>query len=427
MQKQHTVLIISPVLPYPPNDGGRLRTYKLCEALSEKYDFILIAPASDKEAEERKNSSKRFILDAVLVPKYGSSQSLGLCPNLAQKTKNKINDWMNLWQGMPSFSADPAMSQAIKRTLKDKSINLVQVEHLYSVQYLSLAEGMPKIVSAHNVETVRSQGFLGQRPTYARNRIIDHIDNFLIRLKSPIRNRRIQRIEANLNDLSDACIAVSEEDSHVLERLNPGLKIVTVPNGVDIDYFTPNADSFHDPTIVFSGHMGYYPNEDAVLYLHKDILPSVRSQIPNIKTIIVGKEPSPNILKLAIEDRSINVTGFVEDVRPYLRPDAVYVVPLRYGSGTRLKVLEAMAMEMAVVSTSIGCEGIDVEHNANIIIEDSPNAYAAAIIRLLKYAEQRKRLAKAGRQLVLQKYDWNIVAKPLDELYRRMLSHDGNR
>ncbi|HGE72140.1 TPA: glycosyltransferase, partial [Candidatus Poribacteria bacterium] len=191
-------------------------------------------------------------------------------------------------------------------------------------------------------------------------------------------------------------------------------------NGVDTDYFKPMDMKEDESQIVFVGSMDWQPNEDAVLYFCDQIFPLIKSDIPNVKFYIVGSNPTERVLKLKNIDGVI-VTGLVDDVRSYMSQSAVFVVPLRIGGGTRLKILQALAMKKAVVSTSIGCEGLGLKHNEHLLISDDPIEFAKSVTLLIKDRELRYGLGEKGRKLVEDQYDWKAISMKLDALYRKAI------
>jgi glycosyltransferase involved in cell wall biosynthesis len=218
------------------------------------------------------------------------------------------------------------------------------------------------------------------------------------------------------------CVCVSVEDQAKLASICPGIETEVIPNGVDLDYFKPEAIDQDRVNLVFTGSMDWQPNEDAVLYFCNHILPLIRAELPEIEFYIVGSNPSERVLRLR-ELKGVVVTGSVEDVRPYIADASVYVVPLRIGGGTRLKILQALAMRKAVVSTSIGCEGLNLQPDDHLLVADEPQPFAAHVIRLAKDRPFRDRLGRNGGVLVQKKYNWDIIVKRLDLAYRRLASN----
>ncbi len=193
--------------------------------------------------------------------------------------------------------------------------------------------------------------------------------------------------------------------------------VFEVPTGVDTEFFTTSGKESIDPhNVVFTGSMDWLPNEDAIRYYTEQILPIVRRSIPNATLTVVGRNPYPSLLELSRQDPSIVVTGRVEDVRPYMERAAAYVVPLRIGGGTRLKIFEAMAMEKPIVSTTIGAEGLPVTDGRELRIADTPETFAASVVDLLTNREGAKQLGQEAARVVREKFGWNGVAKRFAEI-----------
>jgi glycosyltransferase involved in cell wall biosynthesis len=232
--------------------------------------------------------------------------------------------------------------------------------------------------------------------------------------------RSFMGYESRICRYFDMCICVSAQDQKELASLCPGTAIEVVPNGVDPDYFRPGETEEDETRLVFTGSMDWHPNEDAVLYFCERIFPLIRAELPEIKFYIVGSNPTDRVLKLrGIE--GVIVTGSVEDVRPYIASAAVYIVPLRIGGGTRLKILQALAMKKAVISTSIGCEGLDLQQDKHLLVADEPRQFAARTVQLIRDRSMRSRLGDDGKALVQERYDWDVIARKLELVYRRLI------
>jgi glycosyltransferase involved in cell wall biosynthesis len=211
-------------------------------------------------------------------------------------------------------------------------------------------------------------------------------------------------------------LAVSDADRDTLQRLYGPLRspVAVVPTGVDTTYFAPPPADPRHTHLVFTGSMDWLPNEDGMLFFVREVLPLIRQLEPAVTLSIVGRAPTPAIERLASES-GIEVTGRVDDVRPHIARGAVYVVPLRIGGGTRLKIFEAMAMAKAVVSTTIGAEGLPVRDGEHLRIADTPRAFADAVLHLLQHDAERERLGRQARQLVVDRYDWAAAATELEK------------
>jgi glycosyltransferase involved in cell wall biosynthesis len=197
-----------------------------------------------------------------------------------------------------------------------------------------------------------------------------------------------------------------------------------IPTGVDVEYFRPSPDRDQPGTLVFSGAMDWMPNEDAMVYFIKRMWPRIRQQIPNASLCVVGRNPSRALVELAANHQGIEITGIVDDIRPFVHRAAVYVVPLRIGGGTRLKIFEAMAMGKAIVSTTIGAEGLPVHPGQDILIVDDPEQFADTTIRLLGDSVQREELGRAARELVNRTYSWDAVVQPFETVLNTLVGEE---
>jgi glycosyltransferase involved in cell wall biosynthesis len=283
--------------------------------------------------------------------------------------------------------------------------------------YYRLPGGVPTVLDLHNVEyevLVRAAGAPG---VGAVRRVYSQAEAVKFRRDEPRLWRRFT-----------ALLTTSERDRQQVLAHAPGLQVTVVPNGVDTAFFHPAPPDYvrtgAEPTVVFTGMMAYYPNQDGVLYFAEQIWPLVRREIPAARFIVVGTDPPPAIRALAEGDNGITVTGAVPDVRPYVWEADLCVVPLRIGGGTRLKIVEALAMEKAIVSTTIGCEGIDVTPGKTLAVADTPATFAAATVELLRSPKRRVTLGQAGRALALARYDWTAAAQPMLAEWDRLTHQD---
>jgi glycosyltransferase involved in cell wall biosynthesis len=219
---------------------------------------------------------------------------------------------------------------------------------------------------------------------------------------------------------ADHVFAVSENDRETFSTFIDRKHISVIPTGVDTEHFRPDWSTARTNELVFTGAMDWMPNEDAILYFVREILPLIREDIPQATLTVAGRSPSSRLFALAAADTRIRITGRVEDIRPYVSAGSVFVVPLRIGGGTRLKIFEAMAMGKAIVSTSIGAEGLPVTHGKDIVIADTPKSFARSVVELLHQPEQRKSLGLSARQFVETKSSWRAVSELFDDLLGRV-------
>ena len=270
----------------------------------------------------------------------------------------------------------------------------------------------PTLLFQHNVESVLWR----RRALFERK--------WLNRLVANIECAKMTRYEAKQLRRFHHVLAVSDQDRHTMSSTVDLSRISVVPTGVDLgEYCYDPQLQPTDPLVVFVGSMDWEPNIDGVEYFCKDIWPLVLAAIPNARFRIVGRDPNPRVKKLA--NSTVEVTGSVPSVKHHLREAAVLVVPLRIGSGTRIKIYEGMAMGKATVSTSVGAEGLDVHHGSDILIQDEPRQFATAIVTLLHNPALRHRYEAAAAATASQ-YDWSIVAHHFTEILKKTIESAGN-
>jgi glycosyltransferase involved in cell wall biosynthesis len=230
--------------------------------------------------------------------------------------------------------------------------------------------------------------------------------------------RRLLRYERHVCALADGLACVSEADAAAIRALSPALRPVVVPNGVDVDRYHPSLpDSLplEHPAIVFTGKMDFRPNIDAIAWFYDQVWPAIRAASA-ARLYIVGKSPHPSLARLAADPR-VTVTGYVADILPYFGGADVYIVPLRIGGGTRLKVLEAMSAGLPLVSTTVGAEGIALQSGRDAVYADDAAAFSQAVLRLLGDPALRAEMGLAARGYVVAHYDWRAIAPLLEPLY----------
>ena len=301
------------------------------------------------------------------------------------------------------------LRECVRELVESDRADVVVSDFLFAAPNVPIGGRVPVVLFEHNVE------YLIWKRLSALER------NPIKKLLFEIEWRKLRDKEAELCGRADLTIAVSEEDRARLANMAPGAKTGSIPTGVDTTYFAPAGRPTIPSRLVFSGSMDWHPNEDAVIYFGESILPKIRAQVPDTSFAIVGRNPTQR-LRDAAQRLGMIVTGTVDDVRPYLDEAAVYVVPLRVGSGTRMKIFEALGMAKPVVSTTVGAEGLALTDQKEFIAADDPDAFAAAVVYLLHNERQRTELGEAGRALVVERYSWDQVAKQFEMLCEGVVS-----
>jgi len=393
------ILVVAPYPPYPPRFGGATRVFHLVRMLAREHRVTVLCLAS---------AAERVAL-APLGEICAAVHCVDYPPGATRKRLYQLRSLV----GRPySYYSNysPAMDAALAALLARQRFDLVQFEFGDAAPYYAMPPGVIRVLDEHNVEYALLERTWRQTGAPLR------------RLYYRLEAAKLRREELAVARRVDAILTTSAVDRDTLAAAVPGVPIEVVPNGVDTDYFTPGAPSEAvDPTaVLFTGAIDYHPNTDGVLYYGAEVLPRVRAAAPEAVFTVVGKDPPASVRALAGE--RVVVTGAVPDVRPWMRRAAVFVVPLRVGGGTRLKILEAMASGRAVVSTSLGCEGIETTPGEDILVADTPAAFADAVVRCLRDPALRARLGARGRALVERRYRWEVIGDALNDVYRGLVA-----
>jgi sugar transferase (PEP-CTERM/EpsH1 system associated) len=403
------ILVLTPQFPsYPPHQGTTIRNYNLIAGLARHHAVHLLSFGNPGESQGSPLEDLCHSIQVVHAPQRTMRQRI---------TNLVFSRLPDMAQRLPSASFRAALDATLDRERPD----VVEVEGIELAQYLFQAadhrggSGRPLLVfDDHNAEYVLQQRAFETDVRQPR-RWIGAAYSF-------IQWQRLRQYERRACETADRVVAVSEADAEVLRRLSPGLDPIVVPNGVDMEFYTtpvaPLADESgpKEEDLVFTAKMDFRPNVDAVLWFAQEVFPLIRRESPETRLWVVGKNPHPRLAPLA-GDPAVALTGWVEDVRPYIAAAGVYVIPLRIGGGTRLKVLEAMAMGKAIVSTALGCEGFDLVRGQELVVADTPSEFAATVLALLRDPERRARLGRAGRRFAGSRYDWRVIVPRLERVY----------
>ena len=388
------ILWVKSDLLHPTTKGGHIRTLEMLKRIHQRHEVHYAAFENDPDGEGVRRSGE-----------YCSR--LFRVPHTAPK-RNSASFAAQLARGL--FSALPVpvfryQSRAMRRLLGD----IIAKERYDSIvcDFITPAPNLPSIASCvvfqHNVETM-----IWRR--YARN-----APNFAARLYLKLQARRMFAFERNVCRTARHVIAVSPEDARQMREMFALPDVSPIPTGVDVEWFTP-PQAQSRAGLVFVGSMDWLPNIDGMRFFCAEVWPLVLRRFPECTLSIVGREPTREIKALAAEDHRIRVTGTVPDVRPYLWESAVSIVPLRIGGGTRMKIYEAMAARLPVVSTTIGAEGLDIDPPRDIRIADSPADFAAQCIDLLSSVTAREDVAAAAWNLVATRFGWDNIAKQFESI-----------
>jgi glycosyltransferase involved in cell wall biosynthesis len=392
----NSILVLSPTLPYPPQSGGDIRLFELLRRLAIHFDLHLLAYGSGQTDEFIQQSgvkSVTLILGGQPAPSGGY-------------LRKKLDLWRESPHGL-RLDVDPVFARVLKKTLLEIKPQSVLIEHVYMIQYHKFFKNLPVFISCYDVETTKIRRWFAGDKT-----------NWLKKLRQGLQLQAMRRCESNLGRLAHTIFTTSEVDTKELQQMNRGGQFVCVPNGADLKTFTLRSpDTFHGPPMAFFvGSLFYKPNLDAAMMLKTEIWPLVRHEIPNAVCHIAGNPGGLDLHSLNDPNEGVLFHGLVPDIRPYLTMSQAMVVPLRVGSGTRIKIIESMATGTPVVSTEIGAEGINCTHNKNILLADTVEELAKSAINLLRDRQAAYRIGRAGHYLVKAQYNWDRSAQIMCEV-----------
>ena len=388
---------------WPATTGGRVRSLNTISELARGHQVTVVTTHGNGDNPEGLKKQlagcERVISVPYAVPKRGSAAFVSAV----------ASSWfshypVDLWKWRV-----PEVRRVVGEVLASKDVDLCVADFLFAAANVPMAPrrdsgqaaGVPVLLFEHNVEYLIWQRLANLETTAWKRALFE------------MEWRKLRACEADACRRAALTVTVSDDDRRRLEELGAGIRAVPIPTGVDTRYFTPRRDAEVGGRLVFSGSMDWHPNEDAVCYFADEILPRIRADIPDASFTIVGRNPSARVRELAAR-RGIVVTGTLDDVRPSIAEGSVYVVPLRAGSGTRIKIFEALSMGKAVVSTSVGAEGLALESGRHFLAADTAHDFAQAVIRLLRDPARRRALGDVGRALVDANYSWSKVARQFE-------------
>ncbi len=398
------ILFITASLPYPPQQGGALRTYGLLHGLHQAGHDLTLLSFSDPNTSYIGTPLETFCTQIEMV----------VTPN-----RSKSDRLRDLFLSTEPDIARRLYSEAFETRLKQ----LIRSEHFYLIQFegIEVACYLPIIRQMGTQAKLVYDAFNAEA---AMQYAIFEIDRSNPRrwpaaAYSLVQSRRISKFEDVLCQQSDLVIAVSTEDAALLQRYNPKRTIPVVANGIFTEDYEKQSSGLNlgEHALVFTGKMDYRPNVDAVLWFASQVLPKVKQVAGDIKFYIVGQKPHQSLEHLR-DNSSVIVTGWVESVLPYLKGSQVYIAPLRMGSGTRLKILEAMAAGCAVVATTLAASGMQRETEMGMLVVDKPEQMAETIIKLLNTPVLRSKLGEEAHHYVKSHYDWSVLIPDLLAAYK---------
>jgi polysaccharide biosynthesis protein PslH len=392
------VVIVASELPYPPTAGNRIRTLNLALRLAPRHRITFIAHRNDYSAEASRflheHDIDTVLVDRVIPVKSGPRFYARLAVNLASPVPYSV----------ASHSSQP-LRQAVQSHARRHRSDVWQVEAIVLVDALADLEHCPKVIIAHNVESLIWQRFYENETTLLKRWYIKQ------------QWRKFERFERRAFATATRVVAVSEQDATLIRERFGGRNVDVVDNGIDREYFEAVQPDPDPGTILFLGSLDWRANLDAVELLLDRIFPAVRAVEPTARLRLVGRRPPPALARRIAEVPGVELHADVPEVRPFLAKSGIMVVPLRIGGGSRLKILEAMAAGLPVVSTRVGAEGLELVPGEDYIAADEPEALAEALVSWIRDPQPARDMAGRSRPFVLERYDWDALALRLERVW----------
>jgi len=396
------ILAVTTRSPYPLHEGRALRTFNILREIARHHEVHLATFLQAQEEVDGLGEMRAFCADVHAEPLYMDSPRRELAVDLAA----------DLVSGAPILATKyrrASMRAKLREWLRTRSFDVLHLDMLQLGDYAQIAGDTPVVLVEHNVEAVIIE------------RRIETTKNPLARAYLRYQHGKLAKYEKRICESVDEVVTVSDLDAEQLRRLAPGGHYAAVPNGVDSNYFLSSGVAKKPGALVYVGGLNWFPNLDAIRYFTAEILPLIARQVPEVSLTVVGKLPSEAIAAEFAHLPNVKLTGTVDDVRPYIDQAAAYVVPLRIGGGTRLKILDALSMGSALVSTSVGCEGLNVTPDEHLRVADDPRAFADAVVNVLSNPQLARSMGAAGRARVCSHYDWPSIARRHEEVYARAI------
>lgn len=396
------ILMLANWFPHPLDNGARIRTYNLLEALARWHEITLFSFS--------RQGSHPPGLDHVC----SLCRELRVVPHLSFEP-GRLRALVGLLQPDPRVVAatySSQMERLVRDSLERDTFDLVIASEIGpsggTTSYIRHLRGVPRVLEDLEL-SISQDRIIMQRGKVAR-------------LRLRLTWAKLRRYTMHLLQDLDGCTVASECEREAVLNIVPGYRpLAVVPNGVDLGYYSGDLGLPQPDTLVFQGALTYRANFDAMVFFLRQVFPLIRTRRPGVKLYVTGRTEGVPLKRLPQTD-GVVFTGYLEDVRPRVARSMVCVVPLTVGGGTRLKILEAMALGTPVVSTSKGAEGLDVTPGKDILIADEPQAFADAVLRLLRDAGLRAWLSENGRRLVREKYDWQIIGERFNAFLEQVVA-----
>lgn len=390
------ILFISTENPFPVDHGHHLRTYYVLKTLAQENRVFFIGFTQDNSGFRYQDELKKMCesVDIFQLRYHGWRQQILALKNIFSSKPLIVEKYF-----------DTRAVERIQELIAGGDIDVVHIDMLHIASYKNAINTVPCVLTNHNVESVRIL------------RWSNVVKNPFLKTYLRLQYKKLQDFEGCVCGQFDRCVVVSEYDRECLRQMCGDLHFEIVANGVNAVYFQPARAPTRPDELVWTGSMKGPYNRDAVQYFLAEIWPLIHQVHPGITVNFVGDSPVEQLVRLAEKSAHVKYTGYVDDVRPYVADAAVFIAPLRSGSGTKIKVLNAMAQARPVVTTSIGAEGIEAWDGKEIIIADSPGEFAEKTMYLIQHPQEAQQIGLRARKVIEEKYAWSVLEEKIKNIY----------
>lgn len=395
------ILFLTNRVPFPIKDGQARRTYHILRGLAEAHEVHLLSLYESPEEVDPQTAAHLSVFCERVEMLPAPSKKVGLAMGARLLRSLFSAEPYTIWR---HYSGD--YMKRVREYLRGTPFDAVHCDILPLAYCIRDLDAPFCALTDHDVSYLKAERLAGQRRNLAAKLFI-YYDAM-----------KLKRLERTIFRQIDLGITVSELDRRLLEQLCPEGRFAVVENGVDVKAFVPDPAAVEPNALVWVGGFHHYPNYEAVRFFLEEVYPGIKREKPEVKFYIVGGEVPDGLTRLAAGDRSVVITGYVEDPVPYIQRAAVFIAPILSGGGTKLKVLEAMAAGKAIVSTSIGVEGIEAKDGEHYIVADRPAFFSKKVVELLNDGLLRERLGANARKVAEEKYDWRAICDKMSGIYK---------
>ena len=400
------ILWLSHFVPYPPIGGCFQRSYNLIREAASKNEIYLIAlrnkemthPDCDLNTAEKE--LKKICREVIFVDISSNNSKLGFYAAALKSLFTTDPMSVNIFKSRE-------MHYAIKKLSRKVRFQLVHFDTISMAEYIDDFENVPKMMNHHGVES------------FMIRRRAENDSNIMNKLYLMLEGYKLEKYEIKYCPQFKVNLTVSDLDKKMLERITKVNNFEVIENGVDVDYFHAVFENVKNKNIIFAGRLDQYSNRESLLHFMESVWPLLKNKYPDLRFTIIGNNPPSKLVEMARGDENIDLLGYVKDVRPHFAKAAISVCPIRDGGGTRIKILDALAMGMPIVSTTIGCEGIEIHPETDILIADTPGEFVEKVDRIFTDPDAGRKLSENARRTAEEKYSWKALGVKLNEIYSR--------